>query len=194
MVNAPSLQSWQEADPPAKPRQLPVAVALDRVRSVYNVGAFFRSGDAAGIERLHLCGYTGTPPHRGISKTALGAEETLPWEHNSDPMFVVESYRARGWQTVAIETTPQAIDLFDWTPQFPVLLLFGNEVDGLSPAILDQADVHVRIPMLGVKESLNVAVAGGVLLFELLRKYRQSGAVWTVGSETAVAGKIPRQS
>lgn len=155
--------------------RLPVAVALDRVRSVYNVGAFFRSGDAAGIERLHLCGYTGTPPHKGIAKTALGAEESLPWDHRDDPVALVAEYRAKGWQTVSVETSDQAADLYDWTPRFPTLLLFGNEVDGLAPEVLDATDVHVRIPMLGIKQSLNVAVAGGVLLFEMLRKYRQNG-------------------
>lgn len=156
------------------PTRLPVAAALDSVRSVYNVGAFFRSGDAAGIERLHLCGYTGRPPHKGIAKTALGAEESLAWEHCTDLIALVREYRAKGWQTAAVETTPQAVDVFDWTPRFPVLLLFGNEVDGLSTPVLAEADVHVRIPMLGVKESLNVAVAGGVLLFEMLRKFRQT--------------------
>lgn len=152
--------------------RLPVAAALESIRSVYNVGAFFRSGDAAGIERLHLCGYTGRPPHKGISKTALGAEQTLPWDHCADLPRLIAEYRAKGWQTAAVETTPKAVDVFDWTPRFPVLLLFGNEVDGLSVPALEAADVHVRIPMLGVKESLNVAVAGGVLLFEMLRKFR----------------------
>ena len=154
--------------------RLPVAAALESIRSVYNVGAFFRSGDAAGIERLHLCGYTGRPPHPGIAKTALGAEESLPWEDCSDLLSLIAEYRAKGWQTAAVETTPQAIDVFEWSPRFPILLLFGNEVDGLSAPVLEQADVHVRIPMLGVKESLNVAVAGGVLLFEMLRKFRQT--------------------
>ncbi len=156
--------------------RLPVAAALESIRSVYNVGAFFRSGDAAGIERLHLCGYTGRPPHKGIAKTALGAEETLPWEHCTDLVSLIAEYQAKGWQTAAVETTPHAIDVFDWTPRFPVLLLFGNEVDGLSAPVLEAADVHVRIPMLGVKESLNVAVAGGVLLFEMLRKFREIAA------------------
>lgn len=157
------------------PGSLPVAVGLDRVRSVYNVGAFFRSGDAAGIEKLHLCGYTGTPPHKGIAKTALGAEESLPWDHRDEPLGLVAEYAAKGWQTVAIETTEDAVDVYDWTPRFPTLLLFGNEVDGLSPEVLEATDVRVRIPMLGIKQSLNVAVAGGVLLFEMLRKYRQNG-------------------
>lgn len=163
---------------------------MESIRSVYNVGAFFRSGDAAGIERLHLSGYTGRPPHRGITKTALGAEESLPWEDCSDLVSLIAEYRAKGWQTAAVETTPQAIDVFEWTPRFPVLLLFGNEVDGLSAPVLEQADVHVRIPMLGVKESLNVAVAGGVLLFEMLRKFRQtSGNRGAVEFADQVAGQ-----
>ncbi len=157
-----------------RPNALPVAVGLDRVRSVYNVGAFFRSGDAAGIERLHLCGYTGTPPHKGIAKTALGAENSLPWDHREDPMGLIGEYAAKGWQTVGVETTEDAVDIYEWTPRFPTLLLFGNEVDGLSPEVLSSTDIRVRIPMLGVKQSLNVAVAGGVLLFEMLRKFRQS--------------------
>lgn len=157
-----------------RPERLPVAVGLDRVRSVYNVGAFFRSGDAAGIERLHLCGYTGTPPHKGIAKTALGAEESLPWDHRDEPIGLIQEYQAKGWQTVSIETSATALDIYDWTPQFPTLLLFGNEVDGLSPAVLEATDLHVRIPMLGIKQSLNVAVAGGVVLFEMLRKHRQN--------------------
>lgn len=156
------------------PLRLPVAAALESIRSVYNVGAFFRSGDAAGIERLHLCGYTGRPPHKGIAKTALGAEESLAWDHCTDLVGLIRDYRDKGWQTAAVETTPTAVDVFEWTPRFPVLLLFGNEVDGLSAPVLEEADVHVRIPMLGVKESLNVAVAGGVLLFEMLRKFRET--------------------
>ena len=167
---------------------LPVAAALESIRSVYNVGAFFRSGDAARIERLHLCGYTGRPPHKGISKTALGAEQTLPWDHCTDLPALISQYRAKGWQTVAVETTPEAIDVFEWTPRFPVLLLFGNEVDGLSAPVLKAADVHVRIPMLGVKESLNVAVAGGVLLFEMLRKFRETAKYRSSVTFTAEVG------
>ena len=101
---------------------------------------------------------------------------------------LIAEYRAKGWQTVAVETTSEAIDLFDWTPRFPVLLLFGNEVDGLSVPVLEAVDVHVRIPMLGVKESLNVAVAGGVLLFEMLRKFRETAKHRSSVAITAEAG------
>jgi tRNA G18 (ribose-2'-O)-methylase SpoU len=152
--------------------RLPVCVLLDNVRSMYNVGSFFRTMDAAGAGPLYLCGITARPPKRAISKTALGAEERVPWEHSWNAPEVVGERRRLGCQLAAVETSSRSVDLFDWTPNFPVCLLFGHEVDGLRPELLEMADVHVRIPMLGVKHSLNVATAGGVVLYELLRKYR----------------------
>jgi len=152
--------------------RLPVAVLLENVRSLYNVGSFFRSADAAGIEALYLCGITGYPPKRALTKTALGAEETVPWKHSLDAATFATDLRTRGYELAAIETSPRAIDLFDWTPRFPVCLMFGHEVEGLSEPLREGADTHVRIPMLGVKHSLNVATAGGIAMFELLRKYR----------------------
>jgi tRNA G18 (ribose-2'-O)-methylase SpoU len=151
----------------------PVSVLLDDVRSMYNVGAFFRTGDAVRIERLYLCGITAYPPKRAIAKTALGAEETVPWEHSRDPRPFVAALRERGCEIAAVETTLHSVDLFDWRPAFPVCVLFGHEVDGLKPELLEMCDTHVRIPMLGAKHSLNVATAGGVVLYELLRKYRR---------------------
>ena len=153
-------------------RPLPARVLLENVRSLYNVGSFFRTGDAAGLEKLILAGFTGYPPQNMISKTALGAEETLPWEHTRDPVAAVEAMRQAGYEIAAIETTVHAVDLFDWRPRFPVCVLFGHETDGLTPELAALADTHVRIPMLGHKHSLNVATAGGVVLYELLRKYR----------------------
>jgi 23S rRNA (guanosine2251-2'-O)-methyltransferase len=152
---------------------LPVTIVLDNVRSLYNVGAFFRTADAARVEKLCLCGITGCPPKKAISKTALGAEETVPWDHSSDPVPVIEALRERGYEIAAIETTPQSVDIFDWQPNFPVCLLFGHEVDGLRPEVACLADRHVRLPMLGIKHSLNVATAGGIVIYELLRKYRR---------------------
>ena len=153
-------------------RPIPVSILLDNVRSLYNVGAFFRTADAAACEKLYLCGITGRPPKPGITKTALGAEETVPWEYHRDSAALVRQLRGRSCQIAAVETTVHSIDLFDWRPDFPVCILFGHEVDGLPPALLDLCDTFVRIPMLGRKHSLNVATAGGVVLFELLRKYR----------------------
>ncbi len=151
---------------------LPVSVLLDNVRSLYNVGAFFRTCEAVRAEKLYLAGFTARPPHRGIAKTALGAERTVPWEASSGAAEIVARLRHRGYQIAAVETAPRAVDLYDWRPSFPVCLLFGHEVDGLARDLVEQADLQVRIPMLGEKHSLNVATAGGVVLYELLRKYR----------------------
>jgi 23S rRNA (guanosine2251-2'-O)-methyltransferase len=155
---------------------LPVSVLLDNVRSLYNVGAFFRTADAVRLEKLLLCGITGRPPKRAITKTALGAEETVAWAHTWEPVPLVEEMRRRGYEIAAVETAVHAVDLFDWAPRFPVCLLFGHEVEGIRPELSALADTHVRIPMLGAKHSLNVATAGGVVIYELLRKYRVQGA------------------
>ena len=152
---------------------LPVMALLDNIRSLYNVGAFFRTADAAGIESLLLCGITGRPPHRSITKTALGAETKVRWECAADAQPIIEQLRARRYEIAAVETSVRSVDLFDWKPAFPVCLIFGNEIDGISPEVSALADTHVRIPMLGLKHSLNVATAGGVVIYELLRKYRK---------------------
>ena len=153
--------------------QLPVAVLLDNIRSLYNVGSFFRTADAAAIQKLFLCGITGKPPRKEISKTALGAEETVDWEHSLNAVELIHSLRSRDYEIAAVETSMHAVDLYDWTPRFPVCVAFGNELEGLQPEISALCDTYVRIPMLGAKHSLNVATAGGVVMYELLRKYRE---------------------
>ena len=149
-----------------------VEVLLHNVRSLYNVGAFFRTADAVGLSRLHLSGFTGSPPSKQIAKTALGAELSVPWQR-ADALALVDDRRHAGWETVAIETVEDAMDLFDWQPRFPVLVVFGHEVDGLPADIVQRCDTRVRIPMVGRKRSLNVATAGGVVLYELFRKARR---------------------
>jgi 23S rRNA (guanosine2251-2'-O)-methyltransferase len=151
--------------------RLPAAVLLDNIRSMYNVGAFFRAADGVGLEKLWLCGITAFPPKNAITKTALGAEQTVVWEHDWDAVKVATELRRSGYSITAVETSASAVDLFEWQPAFPVCVAFGNEVEGLRPELLELADAHVRIPMLGQKNSLNVATAGGVVLYELLRKY-----------------------
>jgi tRNA G18 (ribose-2'-O)-methylase SpoU len=153
-------------------RHLPVSVMLEDIRSAFNVGSFFRTADAVCVEKLILCGITSAPPHPGILKTALGAENTVRWEHGTDALQLAQGERERGCELAVIETSLHAVDLFDWVPRFPVCLIFGNEKDGVSPALAAACDTHVRIPMLGLKHSLNVSTAGGVVLYELLRKYR----------------------
>lgn len=152
--------------------RLPVSILLDNVRSMYNVGAFFRTADGAGIERLLLSGITARPPKSAIRKTALGAEERVAWEPVADTASVIDQLREKEYEIAAIETSTSALDIFEWQPRFPVCVLFGHEVDGLTPALLAACDTHVRIPMLGLKHSLNVASAGAIVIYELLRKYR----------------------
>jgi 23S rRNA (guanosine2251-2'-O)-methyltransferase len=141
------------------------------VRSLYNVGSFFRTADAVGVERLILAGITGHPPSRQITKTALGAEAYVPWDWVPGARPRVDELSSAGYQIAVIETGPVGVDLFRWRPAFPVCLVFGHEVEGVRPSLVDAADVVVRIPMRGTKRSLNVATAGGVVLFELLRKH-----------------------
>lgn len=152
---------------------LPVTVLLDNVRSMYNVGAFFRTADACALQHLYLSGISATPPKKEISKTALGADLTVPWSYWTDSVAGLEALRAREYEIAVIETSVHAVDLFDWQPRFPVCVVFGHEVDGVRPELADIADTHVRIPMLGAKHSLNVATSGGVVLYELLRKFRR---------------------
>jgi 23S rRNA (guanosine2251-2'-O)-methyltransferase len=165
-------QATRNAAPYDAIARLPVSIVLENVRSMYNVGSFFRTADAAGAAKLCLCGITAHPPKHAISKTALGAQDVVPWEHTWDAGELIEKLRGEGCEIAAIETSLHAVDLFDWQPRFPVALLFGHETDGLTRQLSEMADTHVRIPMLGTKHSLNVATAGGVVLFELLRKYR----------------------
>ena len=152
--------------------RLPVSLLLDNIRSLYNVGAFFRTADGTGVERLYLSGITARPPKKQLSKTALGAEERVAWVSTEDPVETINALRRQEHEIAAIETSVNAVDIFDWQPHFPVCVLFGHEVEGLSPDLLKLCDTYVRIPMLGLKHSLNVASAGAVVMYELLRKYR----------------------
>jgi tRNA G18 (ribose-2'-O)-methylase SpoU len=152
-----------------------VVVVLDNIRSLYNTGSILRTADAAGVERVVLCGITprpdqGSRQRRAITKTALGAENTVAWEYEADTARALGTLKADGYQLVAVETAADAVDLFKWSPRWPVCVVFGHEVDGVSPNLAPQVDTVIRIPMLGHKRSLNVATAAGVVLYELLRR------------------------
>lgn len=152
--------------------RLPVVICLENIRSLYNVGSFLRTADAVRAEGLCLAGITAGPDDRRVAKTALGAEKTVPAWRVDDSVAALEDLRKRGYQLAGIETSLRAVDLFDWVPAWPVCVVFGHEVEGVTPAVLAMCDVHVRIPTLGLKQSINVATAGGVVLYELLRKRR----------------------
>jgi tRNA G18 (ribose-2'-O)-methylase SpoU len=155
--------------------RLPVVVVLDNVRSLYNTGAFFRTADACAVERLVLCGITPRPDQggrqqRSIAKTALGAELTVPWEYHAESSAAVDTWTSAGYHAVAMEPSSDAVDLYDWNPTWPICLVFGHEKDGVAMNLAGVISTHVRIPMFGEKRSLNVATAGGVVLYELLRR------------------------
>lgn len=137
------------------------------VRSLWNVGSFFRTADAMGVEKIYLTGYTGIPPRQEITKVAIGAEEFVDWEHAEDPLQILTVLKKKGWSLVALEITPDAIDIIDYTPADKVCLIVGHELTGVPPELLSYCDAVVMIPMLGQKESLNVAVAAGMALHRL---------------------------
>ncbi|OGJ57267.1 hypothetical protein A3H22_02115 [Candidatus Peribacteria bacterium RIFCSPLOWO2_12_FULL_55_15] len=147
------------------------------VRSLWNVGSFFRTCDAFAVEKIYLTGYTGHPPRKEITKTAIGAEEFVPWEHHADPIHIIQSLKKDGWHLVALEQTTDAIPLHKFPLSLKgkgagegsqkILLIVGHELAGVPPEILTQCDAVVQIPMHGRKESLNVAVAAGITLHYL---------------------------
>ncbi|RLD13593.1 TrmH family RNA methyltransferase [candidate division KSB1 bacterium] len=154
-----------------KLKRLPIYVIAENIRSMHNVGSIFRTSDGARIEHLYLTGFTARPPRMEIEKTALGATDSVPWSYAKDPVPILEKLKARGVQIVVVEHTSQSKNFLQADYQFPVCLVMGNEVDGVSEQVVKMADMAVEIPMLGIKQSLNVSVAYGVVLYHVLGKY-----------------------
>ncbi len=146
-----------------------ILLVLDNIRSRENVGSIFRTADAVGVEKIYLCGITPTPPHEKISKTALGAESYVPWEYYKQAWRLLKNLKAqnKNLKVIALEQTKESVNLFNFKPKFPLILVLGNEVKGLSPKILKYCDNVLYIPMYGRKESLNVAVATGIALYKI---------------------------
>lgn len=151
-----------------------VFIVLDNVRSAYNVGAIFRTADGAGVKKIFLAGYTPTPIDRfgrvqpDIQKTSLGASEMVEWERAADVLTVVEQLKDAGVTVVALEQTPQSISLAQLTRVEKIAYVFGNEITGVSSATCEACDYIVALPMLGAKESLNVSVAAGIVMYRQL--------------------------
>lgn len=150
-----------------KPRD--IYLICQNIRSLFNVGGLFRCADVFGVSKVYLCGYTGYPPRKEISKVALGAERWIAWERRYQTHTLVKELSAQGVKIIALETGRQTIALPKVEPQFPLALVVGNEVTGVSKTILNLADQVVSIPMFGRKESLNVVVAAGVALYQFRR-------------------------
>lgn len=148
--------------------KMPVTVVLDNVRSLQNVGAFFRTGDAFAVERIALCGITATPPNRDIHKTALGAELTVPWSYFETTAGCLGRLRAEGYAVYAVEQVEGAVmlDAFRPEPGVKYALVFGNEVLGVGQEAVDMCDGAIEIPQAGTKHSINVSVSGGVVLWD----------------------------
>jgi 23S rRNA (guanosine2251-2'-O)-methyltransferase len=151
--------------------KMPMIVVLDNIRSMHNVGSVFRTGDAFLIGGIYLCGYTPQPPHRDIHKTALGATETVSWRHFSATMDAIRSLKEEGFMVLAVEQTVGSIRLnkLAATVSGPLAVVFGNEVSGVDPGALALCDGSVEIPQWGMKHSLNVSIAAGIVLWELVR-------------------------
>ena len=154
--------------------KMPVTVVLDNVRSLQNVGAFFRTGDAFAVEHIALCGITAVPPNRDIHKTALGAELTVPWSYYETTEACIDRLHADGYEVLAVEQVEGAamLDALAFDPRARYALVFGNEVEGVSQEAVDRCDGAVEIPQLGTKHSLNVSVSGGVVLWEFFCRIR----------------------
>jgi tRNA G18 (ribose-2'-O)-methylase SpoU len=151
-----------------------VALLLHNIRSTHNVGSIFRTADAAGVTHLYLSGYTPRPTDRfgraqpDIAKTALGAEKTMPWEYHTSPMRIITKLKKEGWKVMGVEQDARSIDYRDARVAGKTLIVVGNEVRGMSKGLRYVCDIIVEIPMHGSKESLNVSVAMGIVLFALL--------------------------
>lgn len=152
--------------------KIPIVVVLDNIRSMHNVGSVFRTADAFLIEAIYLCGYTPQPPHRDIHKTALGATETVHWRYYATTSEAVEELRNQGYEVFAVEQVTDSIPLNQLyqEPNEKIALIFGNEVNGVDAAVLPMCKGSIEIPQFGMKHSLNVSIAAGIVLWELVRK------------------------
>ena len=151
--------------------QIGVVVVLDNIRSAHNVGSAFRTCDSFKIDKLWLCGICAVPPSAEIHKSALGAEDSVPWEHSDSTMDVVSHLRSVGYEIVSVEQTVNSVSLEKFSPEFAegkkYALIFGIEVDGVDQAVVDASDMTLEIPQFGTKHSLNVSVSVGVILWHI---------------------------
>ena len=158
------------------PLPFPLVAVVPDVRSAHNVGSIFRTADAAGLARVVLCGFSATPDHRGVAKTALGAQDSVPWTVVPDVHEAIRALRAEGFTIAALEradgaVAPEAVP----ASAFPLALVVGNEVSGVAPDVLAAADLVVGLPQYGTKASLNVSVAFGVAAYGLVARWQALG-------------------
>jgi 23S rRNA (guanosine2251-2'-O)-methyltransferase len=163
-LNRKSVEEFKESE------KIPIVVVLENIRSAYNVGSIFRTADAFLLQGMYICGYTAYPPHKEIRKTALGADETVHWKHFKYIKDALDELRAEGFKIYAVEQARNSIHLQEFNYQGEkVAVILGNEVTGVEQSTIEQTDGCIEIPQLGMKHSLNVSVAAGVVLWELVR-------------------------
>lgn len=153
-----------------KVRRNPIFVILDNLRSAFNVGSIFRTADGVLVSKIYLCGITAHPPNAKLEKTALGVIPFVPWEYRENAEEVISEMHAQGIRVIALETTEESGCIWEYRFPMPVCLILGNEVTGLSPSVLSLADAVVEIPLMGYKNSINVAVAFGIAVYEIQRQ------------------------
>ena len=164
-LNRKSVEEFQKAE------KFPVIAVLENIRSAYNVGSVFRTADAFLIEAIYIVGYSAFPPHKEIKKTALGAEETVAWKHFKKTEEAIADLREQGYRIYSVEQAENSIQLnqLNLQPNEPIAVIFGNEVSGVEQSTIHLSDGCIEIPQLGMKHSLNIATAAGVVLWELIR-------------------------
>lgn len=165
-LNRLSVDEFKETE------KFPYCLILDDIRSLNNVGSVFRTADAFKASTLYLCGITGQPPHRDITKTALGATESVAWEYIPDVLTLVHHLQAEGWIVAAIEQAEGSTSLSDFSPEpnKRYAFVFGNEVTGVRDEVVQLADLVLEIPQFGTKHSLNIAVTAGIICWDFLQK------------------------
>jgi len=168
-LNRRSLDEFKESS------KTPIVVVLDNVRSLNNIGSVFRTSDALLIEKIVLCGITGTPPNKEIHKTALGAEDSVAWEYFENNIDAIRSLKENGYRIVSLEQTVGSIDLMKYqpSPNFKYALVFGNELRGVEQEVINMSDECIEIPQFGTKHSFNISVSAGIVLWDFFSKLKK---------------------
>lgn len=165
-LNRKNTEEFKQAE------KTPIIVVLDDIRSLHNIGSFFRTCDAFLIEKIYLCGITATPPNKEIHKTALGATETVAWEYEKEVLQVVNRLKEEQVKIISVEQVEGSVMLNNFTVEANVkyALFFGNEVKGVNQQVINSSDAVIEIPQLGTKHSLNVSVSGGIVIWDIFQK------------------------
>lgn len=155
--------------------KIPLVVVLDNIRSLNNVGSVFRTADAFLVQKVFLCGITGTPPHPEIHRSALGAEDSVEWEYTNSTIDALQILKDQGYRVISVEQTENAVPLNHYNPVKGqgYALIFGNEVKGVAQDVVDESDECIEIPQLGTKHSFNIAVSAGIVLWDFFVKLKQ---------------------